>query len=171
MGRSSRPRLLPTLLGLALILPLPALRSQDLVGCSLVDGQLACVPGVSTDPQAQIRALRQEIAVDLAGASAVQQQIQGLKGLALAGEARQGALLTATLAADALAGLPPEAFHWYRLQPGGTHWLWISSASGMSYRLTDADVGSRLMLVVVSTDAGQVSRQATAPIGPIDPAP
>ena len=39
---------------------------QDLVGCQLTDvGQLQCVPGVSADPQSQIRALRQQISNDL----------------------------------------------------------------------------------------------------------
>lgn len=84
---------LPLLLALAgaatpaLMLPLQA---QDLVGCQLVVGQLSCVPGVSADPQAQIRALRQQISANLAQESAVQQQIDGLQQLVLQGEAVQG---------------------------------------------------------------------------------
>jgi cytolysin (calcineurin-like family phosphatase) len=69
-----------------------------------VDGQLSCVPGVSADPQAQIRALRQ--------------QINGLQQLVLQGEAVQGAVLQAVAAADLLASLPPSAFHWYRRNAG-----------------------------------------------------
>ena len=67
-------------LGLALLAPVQA---QDLVGCQLVDGQLSCVPGVSADPQSQIRALRQQINTDLQQESAVQQQIDGLQQLVL----------------------------------------------------------------------------------------
>ena len=91
--------------------------AQDLVGCQLTDaGQLQCVPGVSADPQSQIRALRQQISRDLQVEGAVQQQIQGLERLALLGQAREGQLITVSLAADALAALPTSAFHWYRLQ-------------------------------------------------------
>jgi hypothetical protein len=163
--------LLPLLLGVGCLAASGPLQAQDLVGCSLLDGQLSCMPGVPADPQAQIRALRQAIAADLARSSAVQQQIDGLQTLMLAGEARQGSLLVASLAADALAGLPPESFHWYRLRPGAEHWVWIDTARGPSYQLTAADVNSSLMLVVVRTTGGTVSRQATAPVGPIAPAP
>lgn len=171
MASCNLNRLIPLLLGAALLAPPSPLRAQDLVGCSLVEGQLSCVPGVSADPQAQIRALRQKIAIDLGQAGAVQQQIEGLAALVLAGEARQGSLLTASLGADSLAGLPPTAFHWYRLQPGGSHWLWINTAQGSSYLLTAEDVGSQVMLVVVRSTGATVSRQATASVGPIAPAP
>jgi len=95
----------------------PRSPAQDMVGCQLTDaGQLQCVPGVSADPQSQIRALRQQISRDLQVEGAVQQQIQGLERLALLGQAREGQLITVSLAADALAALPTSAFHWYRLQ-------------------------------------------------------
>lgn len=161
------------LTGLALaafMLPI-ASRAQDLVGCQLTDdGQLQCVPGVSADPQSQIRALRQEISTDLQLEGAVQQQINGLQQLALAGQAAEGQLLTATLAADALAGLPPSAFHWYRLTPGSTGWVLIGGASGPSYRLQPADVNARVMVVVAVTTPGGVSqRQPSRAVGPIQP--
>jgi hypothetical protein len=171
MASCIQVRLIPVLLGAALLTPVSPGLTQDLVGCSLVEGQLSCVPGVSADPQAQIRALRQKIAIDLDRTSAVQQQIDGLQSLVLAGEARQDMLLSASLSADANAGLPPEAFHWYRLQPGASHWRWISTAQGNTYQLTADDVGSEVMLVVVRSDGAKVSRQATAAVGPIAPAP
>jgi hypothetical protein len=119
-----KPRLLSLLLGSALAgMPLAG-HSQDLVGCSLVEGQLSCVPGVSADLQAQIRALRAQIGATLAQESAVQQQIDGLQNLVLSGEALEGSLLEASLESNLLAALPPTAFHWYRLGPGGSHWIW-----------------------------------------------
>lgn len=160
-------RLLPLLLGSALaVMPLAG-HSQDLVGCSLVEGQLSCVPGVSADPQAQIRALRAQIGATLAQESAVQQQIDGLQNLVLSGEALEGSLLEASLESDQLAALPPTAFHWYRLSPGASHWIWIESAQGPSYRLSAADVGGDVMLVVVSTAGTAPSRQASPPVGPV----
>ncbi|QVL51878.1 MAG: hypothetical protein KFB97_10155 [Cyanobium sp. M30B3] len=165
------PRLLSLLLASVLgMLPLAG-RGQDLVGCSLVDGQLSCVPGVSADPQAQIRALRGQIGATLAQESAVQQQIDGLQNLVLSGEALEGSLLQASLEADQLANLPPTAFHWYRLSPGGSHWIWIESAQGPSYRLSALDLGSQVMLVVVGDDGPGARRQATPPVGPVRPGP
>jgi hypothetical protein len=163
------PRLLPQVLASVLWMLPPAGRTQDLVGCSLVDGQLSCVPGVSGDPQAQIRALRGQISATLAQESAVQQQIEGLQNLVLSGEALEGSLLQASLDADLLSSLPPTAFHWYRLSPGGSHWIWITSAQGTSYRLSASDLGSQVMLVVVSGDGPAPQRQATPPVGPVRP--
>ena len=150
-------------------------RSQDLVGCSLVDGQLACVPGVSADPQAQIRALRRQIAGSLAAEEAVQQQIEGLQQLVLVGEQAAGGLLVASLGADLpsdlLVNLPASAFHWYRLPSGGTSWLLIGGASGPTYRLQAADVGSQVMVVVARPSTEGSERQASAVVGPVRPAP
>lgn len=173
MAPSFQRRLLPLFVGVGLIgLGAPSFtRAQELVGCSLVNGQLSCVPGVSSDPQTQIRALRGEIAATLAEESQVQQQINALQDLVLAGETQEGALLQASLEATALAGLPPSAFHWYRLSPGAAHWVWISGAQGPSYALTADDVGTEVMLVVVQVDGDQVQRHATAAVGPIQPAP
>ena len=147
--------------------------SQDLVGCSLVNGQLSCVPGVSADPQAQIRALRQQIAGTLAAENAVQQQIEGLQQLVLLGEQAEGSLLVASLAAnlpqDLLVNLPPSAFHWYRLPAGGGSWVLIEGASGPMYRLQAADVGSQVMVVVARPTAQGSERQASAVVGPVSP--
>mgnify|MGYP006276039619 CR=1 FL=1 len=155
----------------ALALPM-AVRGQDLVGCQLTDdGQLQCVPGISADPQTQIRAMRQEISTDLQLESAVQQQINGLQQLALTGKAAEGELLTASLNADALAGLPPSAFHWYRRTPGSGNWVLITNARGTSYRLQPVDVQAKVMVVVAvpSTNGGS-QRQASKPVGPVQAA-
>ena len=153
-------------------LALPPLgRGQDLVGCQLtLDGQLQCVPGVSADPQSQIRALRAQISSDLQIEGAVQQQIEGLQSLMLVGQAVEGQLLSATVAAG-LAGLPPSAFHWYRLQPGSASWVLIPGAAGPTYALQAADVRARVMVVVAVAGAAGVSRrQASAAVGPVRPA-
>lgn len=147
----------------------PRSPAQDLVGCQLTDaGQLQCVPGVSADPQSQIRALRQQISRDLQVEGAVQQQIQGLERLALLGQAREGQLITVSLAADALAALPTSAFHWYRLQSGESGWLLITGANGPSYKLQRADVNAQLMLVVAIPSAnGGSQRQVSTRLGPV----
>jgi hypothetical protein len=155
---------------LALLLPLP-LQAQDMVdGCQLVDGSLQCVPGVTADPQQQIRDLNQQISTDQKLETAVQQQINGLQQLVLQGQAAEGTLLQATLTADALAGLPPSAFHWYRLPAGKSRWLLIQGASGPSYVLSQQDVNARVMLVVVVPNASGSQRQASAPVGPVNAA-
>ena len=152
--------------------PLAPVRAQDLVGCQLVDGQLSCVPGVSADPQSQIRALRQQINTDLQQESAVQQQIDGLQQLVLQGEAVQGAVLQATALADVLAALPPSAFHWYRRSPGANQWLLIDGATGPSYVLQLQDVSAQVMVVIsVPAQGGGSSRQASPAIGPIGSKP
>lgn len=167
---SAAAALLLSLAGLGA--PLPG-RGQDLVGCSLVDGQLSCVPGVSSDPQAQIRALRQTIAGDLAQENAVQQQIDGLEQLALVGELAQGSLLLAALPAgvaqDPLIALPAGAFHWYRLPAGASNWVLIAAASGPTYRLQAEDVGSQLMVVVARPTPQGSQRQASPAVGPVQP--
>lgn len=160
-------RLLALLVGVGLASFTPLARSQDLVGCSLVGGQLSCVPGVSADPQAQIRALRAEIAATLNQEDGVQQQIDQLQTLVLAGEAQQGALLRASLGAEPLTSLPASAFHWYRLAPGGSHWVWLEAAQGPTYLLGGEDVDSSVMLVVVESGDAGVRRQATPPVGPV----
>ena len=145
--------------------------AQDLLGCQLTDdGQLLCVPGVSADPQSQIRATRQEIATDLQQETALQQQINGLQQLVLAGQAAEGQLLRASLTADALAGLPPSAFHWYRLSPGSGQWVLIPGASGTTYRLQPADVQAQVMVVVAVPAPGGSQRQPSKPVGPVQPA-
>ena len=168
---SSRPLRFAWLLGAlmgGLLTPADPLRAQDLLGCQLTDdGQLQCVPGISADPQAQIRALRQQISTDLQLEGAVQQQIDGLQRLVLKGQALQGQLLQASLESDRLAGLPPSAFHWYRRQPGASQWLLIADATGSTYQLRPADVGSEVMVVVAIPTATGSQRQASKPVGPV----
>lgn len=147
-----------------------AASAQDLVGCQLVDGLLSCVPGVSPDPQAQIKALRSQIATDIQLEGTVQQQINGLQQMVLTGQASEGQLLQATLSADVLASLPPSAFHWYKLQPGSQQWILIQGASGSNYLIKANDVSSQVMLVVAQPTATGSQRQATPAVGPIQPA-
>ncbi len=165
--RTALPLLLA--LGIPLTQPLPG-RSQDLVGCQLLGGTLQCVPGVSADPQQQIRILEGEIRRDQALEGAVEQGISGLRQLVLQGQAREGQLLQARVDADALAGLPPSAYHWYRLAPGRMAWELIAAAAGPTYRLQPGDVAYQVMVVVaVPTDAGS-QRSASAPLGPVQAA-
>ncbi len=155
-------------MGLLLVLgPGAALRAQDLVGCQLVQGTLQCVPGITADPQQQIQLLRQEIAGDQQIEGAVEQRIAGLNQLLLQGEARQGALLQATAAAEGLTTLPPSAFHWYRLAPGTGQWQLIQGASGPTYALTTADVASQVMVVVAVPTASGSQRSVSQVVGPV----
>ncbi|MEB3234020.1 MAG: hypothetical protein VKM98_01205 [Cyanobacteriota bacterium] len=149
-----------------------ALQAQTmLTGCQLVGGTLQCVPGVTADPQQQIRDLRQTIAADQQLENAVEQQISGLQQLVLIGELTQGSLLIANLGAglgqDPLINLPPGAFHWYRLPAGASNWVLINGATGPNYRLQSADVGAQLMVVIAVPAASGSQRQASAAVGPI----
>ncbi len=184
-GRSLATRLSPRLLVPLLLSPLlvaPWLlvpgaglapgRAQDLVGCQLIEGTLQCVPGITADPQQQIRILEGTIAADQKVEGAVEQKIAGLQRLELQGQASEGNLLRAVISADALASLPPSAFHWYRRSPKDSRWLLIVGASGSSYRLQAADASARVMVVVAVPAAGGGSqRAASAPVGPVQPKP
>ena len=143
-------------------------RAQDLVGCQLIEGTLQCVPGITADPQQQIRILEGTIAADQKLEGAVEQKIAGLQRLELQGQASEGNLLQAVISADALAALPPGAFHWYRRSPKDSRWLLIVGASGPSYRLQAADASARVMVVVAMPAAGGGSQRASsAPVGPV----
>ncbi len=155
---------------LALAIPLaapPAGRSQDLVGCQLVEGTLQCVPGLTADPQQQIRILEGQINRDQALEGAVEKGIAGLRQLVLRGEAREGKVLQASLDADALAGLPASAYHWYRRPPGRMAWELIATASGPSYTLRPGDVAYQVMVVVAVPSDGGSQRSSSAPLGPV----
>ena len=172
--RRRRPGALLLLAALAGGAAAPGLLAQDMLsGCQLVQGELQCVPGVSADPQQQIRDLRQQIATDQNLENAVQQRIEGLQQLVLLGELAQGSLLMANLAAglaqDPLITLPPGAFHWYRLPAGASQWVLINGASGPSYRLQPADVGSQVMVVIAVPAAAGSQRQMSTPVGPVGP--
>ncbi|WP_411867282.1 hypothetical protein [Vulcanococcus limneticus] len=148
-----------------------AARAQDLVGCQLVGADIQCVPGVSADPQQQIRALEQQLSDTLQQEGAVQQQIDGLRQLVLEGNAAVGGLLTATAVAAARAALPTANYHWYRLAPGQRSWVLIEGANGTRYVPSPIDIGQRVMVVAVVTQNGQVKRVASTPLGPIQAAP
>ena len=138
-------------------------QSQDLVGCQLADGTLQCVPGLTASPQQQIQIMRREISTDIQLEGAVQQQINGLQALVLKGQAIEGGLLAATVTADALAALPPLAYHWYRLTPGQTRWQLIQGATGATYGVTAADVGQRILVVVVVQRGDGTSQRVSSP--------
>lgn len=148
-----------------------AARAQDLVGCQLVGADIQCVPGVSADPQQQIRALEQQLSDALQQEGAVQQQIDGLRQLVLEGNAAAGGLLTATAVAAAQAALPTASYHWYRLAPGHRSWVLIEGANGTSYVPSPVDIGQKVMVVAVVTQNGQVKRVASTPLGPIQARP
>jgi hypothetical protein len=125
------------------------------------------VPGITADPQQQIRILDGQIRADQGLEGAVEQRISGLRQLLLQGQARQGQLLQASLEADDLAGLPASAFHWYRRPSRASTWLLIDAASGPTYRLGVADVGQQVMVVLALPAAGGSQRSASAAIGPV----
>jgi hypothetical protein len=141
--------------------------AQDLVGCQLVGATLQCVPGVTESPQQQIRQLQQQVSADLQLEGAVQQQINGLQQLVLAGDVAVGAVLTATAVADAQAALPSADYHWYRLKPGQRSWVLIEGANGTTYVPAPIDIGQNLMVVAVVNQSGQVKRVASSPVGPV----
>lgn len=144
-------------------------RAQDLVGCQLVGASLQCVPGVTESPQQQIQQLQQQLSTDIQLEGAVQQRIDGLQQLVLAGDAAVGAVLTATAVADAQAALPSASYHWYRLRPGQRSWVLIEGATGTTYVPAPVDIGQNLMVVTVVNQNGVVKRVASQPIGPIQP--
>jgi hypothetical protein len=157
---------LPALCAVAAASPL---RAQDLVGCQLVGANLQCVPGVNESPQQQIQQLQQQISTDIQLEGAVQQQINGLQQLVLAGNAAVGAVLTATALADAQLAIPQANYHWYRLKPGQRSWVLIEGAQGTTYVPAALDVGQSVMVVAVVNQNGQVKRVASQPIGPVQP--
>lgn len=154
------------LVGLALVSATPVW-SQDLVGCQLVDGTLQCVPGVTADPQQQIRILEGKIGRDQKLEGALEQSIDGLQQLVLQGQAQEGSVLQVALTADALAALPPSAFHWYHRPPGRLRWVLIPTASGPSYRIGRGDIAYQLMVVVAVPSGSSSKRQMSAPVGPV----
>ena len=141
--------------------------AQDLVGCQIIEGSLQCVPGITADPQQQIRILEGTIATDQKLEGAIEQGIAGLQRLELQGQATEGTLVSVLNTNKALAALPPSAFHWYRRTPQDNRWLLIVGASGPSYRLQNTDVKARIMLVVAVPGAGGSQRAASAPLGPV----
>jgi hypothetical protein len=146
-------------------------QAQDLVGCQLVGASLQCVPGLTADPQQQIRILDQQIQGDLQLEGAVEQRIEGLSRLELAGQATEGALLR-TKAIGSGAGLPPvKAYHWYRRSPGSASWILIPAVDGPTYVPREEDVGQMLRVVLVVPQADGVKRVISAPVGPVRRSP
>lgn len=167
-GYRSAPYPSPVLWALLLPLLAPSVGfGQDLVGCQLVEGTLQCVPGTTASPQQQIRILEGEIQRDRALEGVVEQGIRALGPLVLAGEARQGQLLRATLQADGAAALPPSAFHWYRRAPGRLVWELIPTANGPTYSPVAGDVAYQIMVIVALPSPSGSDRSSSAPVGPV----
>ena len=99
----------------------------------------------------------------------MQQRIDGLQQLVLAGNAALGAVLTATAVADAQAALPTAQYHWYRIKPGQRSWVLIEGATGTTYVPGPVDIGQNLMVVAVVNQQGTVKRVASQVIGPVQP--
>ncbi len=156
---------------LALVLSCTELpvRSQDLVGCQLVGGSLQCVPGLTADPQQQIRILDQEIQGNLQLEGAVEQRIEGLRQPELVGQAREGAQLRVRTSLADPNPSGPQTFHWYRRSPGAASWQLISGAGGSTYVPRPEDVGHYLMVVAVVPQADGVKRLPSAAVGPVRP--
>jgi hypothetical protein len=146
-------------------------RAQDLVGCQLVGASLQCVPGLTADPQQQIRILNQQIQGDLQVEGAVEQRIEGLSRLELAGQAVEGALLRAKAIGSGVALPPAKAYHWYRRSPGSASWLLIPAVDGPTYVPREEDVGQTLRVVLVVPQADGVKRVISAPVGPVRRSP
>jgi hypothetical protein len=122
---------------------------------------------MTADPQEQIRILRSEISEDLRLEAAAKENIDGLREVVLEGEAIEGALLSARLAAAEESASSSIAYHWYRRNAAGETWILISSATGPTYTIGSADVGERLMVVVVVKEGDGVRRVASGPFGPV----
>ena len=155
------------LLGTGLLGPATAGWSQDMVGCQLVGASLQCIPGVTADPQQQIKIMRQEISNDIQLEGAVQQQISGLQQLVLKGKAAVGQLLVATAQLDASMAVPQANYHWCRLAPGQRSWVLIESAQDTTYVPAAIDIGQQVMVVAVVNQNGTVKRVSSVAIGPI----
>jgi len=138
-----------------------------MVGCQLVGASLQCVPGVTADPQQQIKIMRQEISNDIQLEGAVQQQINGLQQLVLNGKAAVAQLLVATAQFDASIAVPQTNYHWYRFAPGQRSWVLIESAQGTTYVPAAIDIGQQVIVVAVVNQNGKFKRVSAAPICPI----
>lgn len=148
------------------LLPLSTLAQGMLPGCRLENGSLQCVPGLTADPEAQIKVLDKEISTDLEAEGHIEQSIQGLKKFILAGEARQGRLLRAEvdLEGDQFSSID---IHWYQRQGNGP-WKLVPNSSEESFRISQTELGRKVMaILVVKTNNGEVKRVSSNIIGPI----
>ena len=132
-------------------------------------GHAAVCAGGDGKPAAADPADAEQISADIQLEGAVQQQINGLQQLVLAGNAAVGAMLTATAVADAQAALPSAAYHWYRIAPGQRTWVLIEGAQGTTYVPAPVDIGQNLMVVAVVNQNGKVKRVASQSLGPVQP--
>lgn len=165
--RRRRTSALTALAGCLLATAASQVRAQDLVGCRLVEATLQCLPGVDATPQQQIQILKGEIGADLQEEAMVEQRIDGLRQVVLAGEAMEGSLVRAQLAIEPGANLGTVTYHWYRLAPGRNRWELIPAAQGDSYSVSRNDIAYKLMVVAVVTTPDGTNRSQSAPVGPV----
>jgi hypothetical protein len=148
------------------LVPRMALAQGMLQGCQLIDGTLQCVPGLTADPEQQIKILRRTIGADQALEAAISKERAATVQVLLSGSAVVGALLSATVSVPG-GGAPAAEFHWYRLAPDQKSWQLIPGAKGSTYVVLPADVGTQVLVVSVRGSAGSTQRISSAPIGPV----
>ena len=139
-----------------------------LPGCRLENGNLECVPGLTTTPEDQIQILNDEIQASKQSETAIKQSIAGLKTFVLEGEAEHGSLLKARLMLDGNS-IEELHIHWYRRPALSRHWQLIKNAVGSSYQVESDDKNTSLMAVaVIKTNSGEVIRKNSNIFGPIN---
>jgi hypothetical protein len=149
------------------VLAATAALGQEPPGCTLLDGQLRCSPGVGAAPLARIP-------IVLSGSA--QQPASSLSGLtphganaavALQGRAQEGAWLQASVDRAGLPLLSDGAYHWYHKPPGRLRWEFIEGASGPAYQLQRGDMAYEVMVVVVVPSPDGCQRLLSNSLGPV----
>lgn len=160
-------RLSPLLLVLMTGLPVGTSAQGLLPGCRLENGSLQCVPGLTADPQQQIKVLEGQINRDVQTEGHLEQAIEGLKRFELIGEAKEGQLIKAKLMLQG-GGFEEVHIHWYRRNNQG-NWQLVDNVTESTYRVGPSDRGDQLMAVlVVRTSNGKVQRISSNVLGPVD---
>jgi hypothetical protein len=141
--------------------------AQEQPGCTMLDGQLHCAPGVGIAPLPRIPIVRME---------ARQRQDDGFGGhppsvaaapLLLQGRPQEGAWLKATVGSPGLKPLPDSAYHWYHKPPGRLRWELIPGASGPTYQLRRGDMAYEVMVLVAVPSPDGSQRLLSNPVGPV----
>lgn len=90
----------------------------------------------------------------------------------LSGTMRSGATLTASNGAwTSSTTITSYIFRWLRCDANGKQCATINGATGNSYSLTDADVGHRIEVQVLATNAVGTTAQTSSPSGVVAAAP
>ena len=137
-----------------------------LPGCQLEDGTLQCVPGLTADPETQIKILNKKISTEVQEEGHIQQTIKGLKSFILVGEAEKGQLLRTELDING-EQFKTVQIHWYQRRDQGD-WQLIATPSDKTYRIKDDNRGSEIMaILVVTSNDDEVKRARSNVLGPI----